>query len=276
MPTLTAYDGTRLAHRVIGDGDPVVCLPGGPADSRYLGALGGLSAHRRLVVLDLRGTGRSAVPEDPASYRCDRQIEDVEALRVHLGLPRMDLLAHSGGANLAALYAARYPANVAKLALIGPGLRAVGVEITGRTRRELALLRREEPWFPAAHAALEAITEGTGSDWEAIAPFAYGRWDADARAHHASARPANAEAVARYAAEGAFAPEATRAALAEFGAPVLLLAGEYDLNSPPGAVAECARLFPDATLTVQAGAGHYPWLDDAERFVGAVAGFLGG
>ena len=32
----------------------------------------------------------------------------------------MDLLAHSGGANLAAQYAARYPKNVSKLALIGP------------------------------------------------------------------------------------------------------------------------------------------------------------
>ncbi|WP_405885661.1 alpha/beta hydrolase [Streptomyces sp. NBC_01136] len=279
MPTFTAPDGTRLAYRVIGgrdgDGDPVVCIPGGPTDSRYLGDLGGLSAHRRLAVLDLRGTGRSALPRDTSTYRCDRLVDDVEALRAHLGLPRPDLLGHSAGANIATQYAARYPERVGRLALIGPGSRAVGIEITGETRRELARLRKGEPWFPAAFAALEAIGAGTGSDWEAIAPFFWGRWDAAARRHHAAARPGNPEAVALFAAEGAFDPPATRAALATCQAPVLLLTGELDLNSPPGSTAEFAGLFPDARLVVQPGAGHCPWLDDADRFVSTVAAFLG-
>ncbi|MEU4211061.1 alpha/beta hydrolase [Streptomyces sp. NPDC026206] len=275
MPTFSAPDGTQLAYRMTGDGDPVVCLPGGPADSLYLGDLGGLSTHRRLIVLDLRGTGRSAIPEDSSSYRCDRLVEDVEALRNHLGLPLMDLLAHSGGANLATQYAARYPKNVSKLALITPGARAVGIAITGETRRELAQLRKGEAWFPAAFAALEAITKGTGSDWAAIAPFFCGRWDAAAQKHHAASQPGNLEAVALFAAEGAFDPEATRAALAACEAPVLLLAGEFDLNSPPQSVAELAGLFSDATLDVQPGAGHYPWLDDADRFVATTAAFLG-
>ncbi|MDX3533450.1 alpha/beta hydrolase [Streptomyces sp. MB09-01] len=274
MPTFSAPDGTRLAYRVTGDGEPLVCLPGGPSDSRYLGDLGGLSARRRLIVLDLRGTGRSAVPEDTASYRCDRLVGDVEALREHLGLPRIDLLAHSGGANLAAQYAATYPDKIRRLALIGPGVRAVGIAVTGETRRELALLRRNEPWFPAAFAALEAITGGTGSDWDAVAPFFCGRWDAAAQQHHAAGRPANGEAVALFAAEGAFDPENTRAALAALEAPVLLLVGEFDLNSPPRTVTRFAELFPDATLAVQPGAGHYPWLDDADRFVATATAFL--
>ncbi|MEU4732977.1 alpha/beta hydrolase [Streptomyces sp. NPDC023588] len=274
MPTFTASDGTRLAYRVQGDGDPVLCIPGGPADSAYLGDLGGLSAHRRLITLDLRGTGRSAVPEDTSSYRCDRLVDDVEALRAHLGLARTDLLGHSAGANLATQYAARHPRNVRKLALITPGMRAVGLDISGETRRKLARLRSGEPWYPAAFAALEAITEGAGSDWDAINPFFYGRWDAAARQHQAAGRPRNMEAVALFGAEGAFDPRATRAALAACGAPVLLLAGEFDLNSPPETVAECAALFPAATLVVQPGAAHYPWVDDAERFAAAVAAFL--
>ncbi|MGW6685532.1 alpha/beta fold hydrolase [Streptomyces sp. NPDC054961] len=276
MPNFSAPDGTLLAYRVTGDGDPVVCVPGGPADSAYLGDLGGLSAHRRLITPDLRGTGRSAVPEDASSYRCDRLVEDIEALREHLGLPRVDLLAHSAGANIATQYAARYPERVGKLALIGPGVRAVGIPIAGATRRGLARLREDEPWFPAAFAALEAITEGTGSDWEAVAPFFSGRWDAAARAHQAAARPGNQEAVALFGAEGAFTPESTRAALAAYGAPVLLLTGEFDLNSPPVAVAEFAKAFPNATLAVQPGAGHYPWLDDAIRFVATTEAFLAG
>ncbi|MET9375285.1 alpha/beta hydrolase [Streptomyces sp. NPDC002992] len=275
MPTFPASDGTRLAYRTEGVGDPVVCLPGGPADSRYLGDLGGLSAHRRLILPDSRGTGRSAIPADTSSYRCDRLVDDVEALREHLGLPRMDLLGHSGGANLAVRYVARYPERVGRLALITPGTAAVGVTITGEMRRESARLRGDEPWFPAAFAALEAITEGTGGDWEAIAPFFWGRWDAAARQHHAASRPANAEAAAGFGADGAFDPPATRAALAAFRAPVLLLAGEFDLNSPPASTAEFAGLFPDASLVVQSGAGHYPWIDDPDRFAATMATFLG-
>jgi pimeloyl-ACP methyl ester carboxylesterase len=274
MPVFSAPDGTQLAYRVIGDGDPVVCIPGGPTDSVYLGDLGGLSTDRQLIVLDLRGTGRSAIPQDTSSYRCDRLVDDVEALREHLGLPRMDLLGHSAGTNIATHYAARHPEKVSKLVLVGPSGRAVGVAITAQTRGELARLRKNEPWFPAAFAALQAIAEGTGSDWEAVAPFFWGRWDAAAQTHHAASQPSNHDAVARFAAEGAFTPERTRAALAACQAPVLLLTGEFDMNSPPVSAAEFAEAFPHATLVVQPGAGHYPWLDDADRFVATTAAFL--
>ncbi|MDX3452414.1 alpha/beta hydrolase [Streptomyces sp. ME02-8801-2C] len=278
MSVFSAYDGTKLAYRVLGEGPPLVCLPGGPMqDSVYLGDLGGLSAHRRLIMLDLRGTGRSAVPEDPASYRCDRLVDDVEALREHLGLDRLDLLGHSAGTNLAALYAAGHPERVGRLALITPSMAAVGITVTGDVRVGTARLRRDEPWFPEAFAALEALVAGrAGADtFQAVAPFWYGRWDEAARAHRAAEDvQRNNEAAALFAAEGAFDPPATRAALARLTAPVLVLAGEVDLNSPPPAVAELAGLFPYAESTVQPGAGHFPWLDDAQRFVTTTETFL--
>lgn len=246
--------------------------------SAYLDGLDGLLPGRRLVRLDLRGTGQSEVPEDPGSYRCDRLVADVEALRGHLGLETADVLAHSAGANLAALYAARHPERVRRLVLITPSVFAVGIPVTGEDRLERARLRSAEPWFAPAYAALEELvagrpTEGTG---ESIAPFWYGRWDGAARAHSA-AGPAqkNPGAGAAYAAEGAFDPEATRAALAKLDVPVLLLAGEVDLAAPPRALAAYAELFPDAALAVQPGAGHFPWLDDPARFAAAVTAFLG-
>ena len=42
---------------------------------------------------------------------------DLEELRVHLGLPRMDLLGFSHGAVVGVHYAARYPNGVARLVL---------------------------------------------------------------------------------------------------------------------------------------------------------------
>lgn len=280
MPMFAASDGTRLAHHGAGDGPPLICLPGGPMQSAaYLGDLGGLTSHRRLVGLDPRGAGESAAPADTASYRCDRQVDDVEALRVHLGLDRIDLLAHSAGANLALLYAARHPDRVARLLLITPSVYAAGLEITAEDRLATARLRREEPWFASAYAALEAITSGRAAagSWQLVAPFFHARWDEDARAFDAAGeKEKNQEAAAAYVADGAFNPAATRRALAGFPSPVLLLAGEGDLGAPPRVMREFAALFPTAEFVVQPGAGHFPWRDDPERFVAAVTEFLDG
>jgi pimeloyl-ACP methyl ester carboxylesterase len=273
----SAHDGTKLAYHTVGEGRPVVCLPGGMQASAYLGDLGGLSAHRQLVMLDLRGTGRSPAPEDAAAYRCDRLVEDVEALREHLGLDRVDLLAHSGGANLALLYAARHPERVGRLALITPSVFAVGIEIAGDDRLAAAKIHQDEPWFAAAYAALESVVSGTvtADAWQAMSPLQYGRWDEVTQAHKAAEEEQrNYEAAAAYAADGAFDPDATRTALARFESPVLLLAGEADMGAPPRAMAELAGLFPNAELVIQRGAAHFPWLYDADRFVEATAAFL--
>ncbi|MEU0089816.1 alpha/beta fold hydrolase [Kribbella sp. NPDC006257] len=277
MPTFNAADGTELGYTLVGEGAPLVCIPGGMQDSLYFEDLGGLAAHRQLVLFDLRGTGRSAVPDDPSSYRCDRLIGDLEALREHLGLDQLDLLAHSGGTNLAQRYLEDHADRVGKLALITPSAMAAGIDVPGEIRAEIAALRSHEPWYAEASTALKALMAGeaTADTMNAIAPFSYGRWDATTQAHHAAqAGHRNTAAFATFVSEGAFDPPATRAALSTFPNPVLVLAGEYDLNSPPQAVAELADLFPDPRYVVQPGAGHYPWLDNPAGFVATLTAFL--
>ncbi|WP_326763867.1 alpha/beta hydrolase [Streptomyces sp. NBC_01591] len=278
MPIFHAYDGTELAYRLLGKGAPLICLPGGPMRAgAYLGDLGGLSARRRLVVPDPRGTGDSAVPHDPSSYRCDRLVDDVEALREHLGEECIDLLAHSASANLAALYAARYPQRLRTLTLVTPGTRAVGIDVTDQDWREASELRRDEPWYAVARAALEDFLAGRAADHvrSTVAPFAYGRWDEAARAHAAAGpEQANSGAAAFYYEDGAFDPAATVAALAAVTAPVLVLAGEYDAGPTPDRAAELVALFPNAEFVVQRGAAHFPWLDDPGAFVRTVEAFL--
>lgn len=275
METFEAADGTRLAYHRTGGGHPLVCLPGGPMQaSAYLGDLGGLPAQRPLLTLDLRGTGASAVPADPATYRCDRQAGDVEALRLHLGLECLDLLAHSAGATLALLYAARHPERVGRLVLVAPSPRPVGIEVTDDDRREVAERHRGEPWFPAASAALERIRTGaaTDADRAAIAPFVHGRWDDAAQACAArGAELTNATAAAAYYSPGAFDPAEVRRAVAGLRAPVLIVAGELDIQLPPRHAAEYADVFPSAELTVRPGTGHFPWLHDAAWPVGRLA-----
>lgn len=278
MPSFASYDGTEIAYRLRGDGPPLVCLPGGPGRAaEYLGDLGGLDRSRRLVLLDPRGVGLSADPVDPATFRVDRLAGDVESLRAHLGLDRMDLLAHSAGAVLATLYAAAHPQHLSRLILVTPGLAAAGVEGTEEQFRAALARRAAEPWYPAALAALEKIMAGDLSmeAFRTSRPFFYGRWDQAAQAH-ATAGVSERHQAAR---EGFFAgaiidPPATRAALTRLTAPVLLYAGDLDPMVTPAMVRAAAPLFSDATVAVQPGAAHFPWVDDPAAFAAAVGPFL--
>jgi len=274
VPSFASYDRTQLSYRVTGDGRPLVCLPGGPGRaSEYLGDLGGLSRSRQLILLDPRGVGMSADPADPASFRVDRLVNDVEALRVHLGLDQIDLLAHSAGAVLATLYAAAYPERLSALILITPGLAALGVESTEDQLRAALRRRSAEPWYPDALAGLEQILAGGLSmdAFRASRPFFYARWDDITRAH-ATAGIAERHQAARegYFADVALDPPAIRAALEKLTAPVLLYAGDLDPMVPPAVVREAAPLFNDATVLVQPGAAHFPWVDDPSGFAAAV------
>jgi proline iminopeptidase len=278
MPSFASYDGTKIGYRVLGAGPPLVCLPGGPGRAaEYLGDLGGLAASRRLVLTDPRGVGLSADPADPATFRVDRLVSDVEALRAQLGLDRMDLLAHSAGAVLATLYAAAYPQRLSRLILVTPGLAAVGAEGTEEQLRAGLARRAAEPWYPAALAALEKIIAGEPSmaAFRTSRPFYYGRWDEAARAH-ATVGVSERHQAAR---EGYFAgatidPPATITALKKLTAPVLLYAGEEDPMVTPALVREAAPLFNDAAVVVQPGAAHFPWIDGPAAFTTAIGSFL--
>jgi proline iminopeptidase len=277
VPRFESYDGTEIGYRVLGDGPPLVCLPGGPGRaSDYLGDLGGLAGSRRLVLLDSRGTGLSADPADPATLAADRLVHDVDALRAHLGLDRMDLLAHSAGSVLATLYAAAHPDRLSRLILVTPGLGAVGVEGTEEGLRAVLARRATELWYPAAVAALEQIFNGDRS-MEAFAasrPLFYARWDEAAQAHATLGVTARHQA----AREGYFAAAidvpATRAAMKNLAAPVLLYAGDLDPLVTPAMVHEAAALFGEATVAIQPGVGHLPWMDDPAAFAAVVGAFL--
>ncbi|PWK87345.1 pimeloyl-ACP methyl ester carboxylesterase [Lentzea atacamensis] len=278
MARFTSFDGTELAYREAGEGAPLVVLAGGPGrSSGYLENLGGLDAHRRLVVLDNRGTGESAEPADPFTYRRDMLVRDVEMLRRHLGLDVVDVLGHSAGAGIAMGYAADFPDRVGKLVLLTPALRSVGLSPEQSDWDTFLAARANEPWFESATTALQRTAAGDTSVENRVAasPLLYARWDERARAH------ANAElgqwkyhVALGYNAEGAFVPGVLRRALADFDHPVLIYACGEDPISPVRRCAELAELFPDVTMYVHEGVGHYPWVEEPGPVVKQIATFL--
>lgn len=278
MPSFASYDGTEISYRLVGAGRALVCLPGGPGRAvEYLGDLGGLGTVRQLVLVDPRGVGGSADPSDPATLRVDRLVEDVEALRRHLGLDRMDLLAHSAGCVLATLYAVAHPERLSRLVLVTPGLAAVGVH--GHEDDMTAALAHAAvaPWYPEALAAWQKIQGGELSmdAYRASRPLFYSRWDDVAQAHailgvaerHTAARLGYFDGVR-------LDVRAIRAALARLAAPTLLYGGEVDPLVTSAMLHEAAPLFADATVVVQRGAGHFPWVEDPASFATAVGSFL--
>ncbi|WP_243706258.1 alpha/beta fold hydrolase [Micromonospora sp. KC721] len=153
----------------------------------------------------------------------------------------------------------------------------VGLTVADLQRRAVAELRQGEAWYPAAFAALQRIWSGaaTADDWAATTPFTWGRWDEASRAEAArQASGKNAEAAAVYYADGAIDSRAVRAALADRDAPVLIVAGEYDVALPPKVAVEYATLFPRGESVVLPGCGHQPWLDDPGGFRRALTAYL--
>lgn len=278
MARFTSFDGTELAYREAGQGAPLVVLAGGPGRaSAYLETLGGLDAYRRLVVLDNRGTGESAEPADPFTYRRDMLVHDVEMLRRHLGLERVDVLGHSAGAGIAMGFAADHPDRVGKLVLLTPALRSVGLSPEQSDWDAFLAARADQPWFESATTALRRTAEGDVSVENRVAasPLLYARWDERAQAH------ANAElgqwkyqVALGYNAEGAFVPGVLRRALADFDHPVLVYACSADPISPVRRCVELAELFPEATVHVHEGVGHYPWVEEPDHVAKQIATFL--
>jgi proline iminopeptidase len=273
MVSFVSFDGTMLVCHERGEGPALVCLPGGPGrPSGYLGDLGGLAAWRRLILLDNRGTGESAAPADPGTYAMGRMVADVEALRVHLGLERMDLLAHSAAGGLALLYAARYPGRIGHLVLVTPTVHPVGIEITDEQWYAQIESRADESWYESRLPDLKAWDAGDESRRLRAQPFFYSPWNETAEAHATRFAERSAQAAMRFH-TGMPAAETTRASLAKVTAPVLVIAGERDPGPLPAHAAELAGIFPRGTSVVLPGA-HYPWVTAPATFAAAVGRFL--
>lgn len=105
--------------------EPIVVLHGGPgipdlaANTAAIAPLAALGTDVHLYAQ--LGTSTSTRLADPRGYGRDRDVADLEALRVVLGLDRMTLLGHSYGATVAAAYTAAHPEHVERLVLISPG-----------------------------------------------------------------------------------------------------------------------------------------------------------
>lgn len=281
-----AGEGVRLFYRIVGSGgDTVVVVHGGPGMTMdyFVEDLAPLGEGRTLFFYDQRGAGRSTLVRDSAALDGQRFVEDLEAIREHLGMERLTILGHSWGAAVAALYAERHPERVGRLIIVG-GVPLQQAELSdafqrleaGRdtaTRRQLQ--ERYAAWLanPGDAAACRAYYDIWFQPFFAD-PAAATRTRGDFCAGSPESLRNSAENVNRFT-FASLGEWDWRSSLREVAAPTLIVHGTRDPLPLEGA-REWAATMPNSRLLLLEGVGHFPYLEAPERFFGPVDEFLRG
>ncbi|HKV81007.1 MAG TPA: proline iminopeptidase-family hydrolase [Candidatus Sulfotelmatobacter sp.] len=156
--------GALIYYEAVGKGAPLLIVHGGPGASHdyFLPYLLPLMRSNRLIFIDERGSGKSSKLEDPKGYTVANMVDDIEAVRLGLGLGRIALMGHSFGGVLVQAYALRYQKNLSHLIL------ASTFASTREMNQVLARIKTEmDPKDRERVSALEAAgLFGKGEVWE--------------------------------------------------------------------------------------------------------------
>ena len=118
-------NGVKLHYLVAGKGDPVILLHGYAQNSHmWRPLIPELAKTHTVIAPDLRGFGASAKPE--SGYDKKRMAQDIHALAASLGFKRVGIAGHDIGLMVAYAYAAQYPDEVERIALLDAFLPGIG------------------------------------------------------------------------------------------------------------------------------------------------------
>jgi proline iminopeptidase len=157
-------NGTLIYYEAVGRGAPLMIVHGGPGASHeyLLPYVLPLMRTNRLIFIDERGSGKSPKLEDPKEYTVANMVEDIEAVRLGLGLGKISLLGHSFGGVLAQAYALKYQKNLSHLILASTFASTKEVnEALARMKSEMDTTDRER-----LSSLEEAGLFGKGEVWE--------------------------------------------------------------------------------------------------------------
>jgi proline iminopeptidase len=281
---IVTLNGVDIHYRAIGDG-PVLFLvsPGWGVASGYLQrAFSSLAKHLSLVFIDTRGSGLSGRPADPTRMRSVDMANDLEALRVHLGLSEISILGHSNSGAIALAYAARYTDRVSKLVLIDS--QVLGLSADADTQRILQN-RATDPRFKEATRIVSTFFAGqmnpatSDESLEAfiaqVLPlFLHSPEKSLPLAQEQLSGPISSYAfVSQYAADAAFPIDQTQS-LGAIRAKVLIMVGRHDYICPVALSERLHEGIPESQLVIFEKSGHLPWLEEPNAFFAELERFL--
>jgi len=284
---LAAVRGTTLYFDVEGAGlvpdgpamrerPAAMVIHGGPGGDHtgFKPAMSPLADAMQLVYFDHRGQGRSG-RSDPARYTLDENVEDMEALRRHLGLGSVVSIGTSYGGMVAMAHAARYPEAVSKLILI------VTAAYSGFMPRAEQFVR--DYGTAEQRRACERLWSGTFEMAEQMADYYAAMGPLYSRRYDPAAEAVRGRAI--YAPEPlnrAFGPGGVlrsfdlRPEIARIAVPTLVLAGRHDWICPPEFSEEIHRLIPGSQLHIFEGSSHTVRADEPDALNAAIREFVAG
>jgi pimeloyl-ACP methyl ester carboxylesterase len=136
--------GVRIRYIDVGprDGEPVVLIHGGFSSAEswaQSGLIAALDDEYRVVVLDLRGHGKSEKPHEVGAYG-NRFVEDVIRLLDHLAIDRAHVVGYSMGGRITYRLVADYPERVISAMPCGTDAEALSPEFHDLLLETAALL----------------------------------------------------------------------------------------------------------------------------------------
>jgi proline iminopeptidase len=142
----------QVACTVVGEGTPVIVVHGAIGlGATYMRDLDRWARECQLVYYDQRGSGGTPVG-DPTRVSFKGAIDDLDGLRAGLAIDRVNLVGHSAGAILAAMYAGTRPEATSSVVLLNTAPPLVP-ELMQAFGREMA--SRRTPDDDAARKAIE-------------------------------------------------------------------------------------------------------------------------
>ncbi|GAA0362413.1 alpha/beta fold hydrolase [Bacillus horti] len=151
---ISQVNGVLLWHLGQGQGIPIVLIHGGPGAYDYLAPVADLLDKSRFQVIryEQRGSWRS---EKKGPYDIATFIEDLEQLRIYLGLKKWIVCGHSWGASLALAYSTKYYTSVKALIYIS----GTGVNPAWHADYRVNRLNRMSPADREEYIHLRSILE---------------------------------------------------------------------------------------------------------------------
>jgi proline iminopeptidase len=274
-------DGVRLFAQKLGNGPQAVLIP----NRVYLfDAFKAFAGNRTLIFFDPRNRGRS----DPTSDRSrlergiHHDVADLEAIRRHFGVGRVDLLGHSYAGVTVALYAMKYPDDVGRVVQIGS-------MAPDYAKQYPAHLTNVDATLGEVLARIgELLKERQNHDpqefcrkfWSVLRVlYVVDPADADKLRWEPCDLP-NETSFLTHWNENLLPSiqnlKLTAEEIAMARAPVLVIHGRKDRSSSYGGGRDWALRLPDARLVTVENAAHVPWIEDPDKVFGAVETFLGG
>ena len=275
-----AVPGGEVWYRSVGEGGPaLVMLHGGPGVPHdYLTTHDVLAADRRLVYYDQLGCGRSDRPDDPGLWTVERFVEELEALRSALGLGRVHLLGQSWGGSLALAYALTHGDAVAGIVLSsGPASAArYGADALALRNALPADVLEELDWHEQRGLTDCPEYQAASMVFNRRHVCRLPRWPEEFHRSMADVSGAVYEQMwgpSEWEPTGVLRDWDVMDRLAEITAPVLVLAGRYDMCTPEH-VAETSERLPAGRAVIFEQSSHLPFFEEPRRYMAVVSAFL--